>query len=160
MTIYPHPAGLVRRWHANPDLAHIEDTVADHGKRVSDLIRGFWPDASEVLRLWALVHDFGEVATGDIPWPVKARMPPEVRAWFEAQEAAALADMFPDWPNLTVLEARRLHFCDRLDAYRFARQHAPHVMGRDDWPECREWLQDEAAQLGADDADAWLQLGV
>ena len=48
-------------------------------------------------------------------------------------------------------DARRLHFLDRLDAYRWAASVAPWEMGDDDWPEARASLLCDAERLGVRD---------
>ena len=144
----PDRAGMVRRWHANADLCHIVDTVAEHGIRVRDLILKFWPESSPALQRWAEVHDFGEYATGDIPYPTKQAMPPEFRAWLECAEADALFEAVGELPTLSNVEVKRLKFADRLDAYQTAAKHAPHILADNAWIKARLSLEFQAITLG------------
>ena len=82
-------AGAVRRWHTNPHMAHVVDTIDGHSGRVAKLILLLHPAPSMALIRAALTHDDGEHATGDVPYPAKAAMPPAVRAALDAIETAA-----------------------------------------------------------------------
>lgn len=137
-------AGFVRRWHANPDLCHTVDRIDGHSARVARTIVKLWPDSSRNIILAALTHDDGESVTGDIPWTY-TKTPEQLQAEKEARDKL--------WPDLrrnllTGLEQRRLKFADRLDAYLWARHHAPHILGDSDWRDARNWLLDEADALG------------
>lgn len=134
-------ASFVRRWHTNTDLAQTVDTLAGHGGRVARIILKLWPDASTALLHWALVHDDGESVVGDVPTPAKGA------TVIHEQERAALDRIWPGLPELTPDEYERLCFADRLDAYMWARHHAPHVLIGDGWPECRRWLFAQAEAL-------------
>jgi hypothetical protein len=46
-----------------------------------------------------------------------------------------------------------LKFADRLDAYMWAAHHAPHIMGRDGWPELLTWINETAEFFGVDMKD-------
>lgn len=135
-------ASFVRRWHTNPDLAQTVDTLAGHGGRVARIILKLWPDASEALLQWALVHDDGESVVGDVPSTTKGA------TVIQEQERAALDRIWPGLPELTPDEYERLKFADRLDAYMWAKHHAPHTLESDGWPECRRWLFAQAEVLG------------
>ena len=135
-------ASLVRRWHTNPDLAQTVDTLAGHGGRVARIILNLWPDASAALLQWALVHDDGESVVGDVPAPAKGA------TVIHEQERAALDRIWPGLPELTPDEYERLRFADRLDAWMWAKHHAPHVQDSDGWPGCRRWLVEQAEALG------------
>ena len=135
-------ASFVRRWNTNPDLAQTVDTLAGHGGRVARIILNLWPDASRALLHWALVHDDGESVVGDVPSTAKGA------TVIHEQERAALDRIWPVLPELTPDEYERLKFADRLDAYMWAKHHAPHTLEGDGWPECRKWLFVQAEALG------------
>lgn len=143
-------AGEVVRWHTNPDLAGTE-TVADHGETVFGLLYNLHPNPSRALLWWAQHHDYGEYVTGDIPGPFKARMPPAVRAWWEAEERKALEALFGELPELTDSEREWLHFCDRLDAYEHVKEKAEHLLETREWREARSWLVANAIALNVID---------
>lgn len=135
-------ASFTRRWHTNPDLAQTVDTLAGHGGRVARIILKLWPDSNMALLQWALVHDDGESVTGDIPFPAKVGD--------SEAEREALASIWPDLPPLSVGDQLRLIFADRLDAYMWAKHHAPHALDGDGWPACRAWLVQHAQALVVD----------
>ena len=59
-------------------------------------------------------------------------------------EHARHASDFYETPD----EYERLRFADRLDAYMWAKHHAPHVLDGDGWPECRHRLFVQAEARG------------
>ncbi len=141
----PWLASFTRRWHASPDLCHTVDPVAAHSGRMGILALHLWGEgASRDLLAACLAHDLGESVTGDIPWGAKAN--PKLREVLDTLEAQALEAMgMPaemEWDTY-----RRLKFLDRLDAYLWAKHHAPQVLARDDWKKCLAWLQSETENL-------------
>jgi len=63
----------------------------------------------------------------------------------------------PD-PLLDRDEVAWLKFSDKLDAYQWARHHAPHLMGRGEWAAARDALLIMAHDLGCRDA-VWEVVG-
>ena len=137
-------ASFVRRWHTHPELAQTVDTLAGHGGRVARIILKLWPDASANLLQWALVHDDGESVVGDVPALAKGA------SVIHEQERAALDRIWPGLPELTPDEYERLRFADRLDAWMWAKHHAPHVQDSDGWPESRRCIFIQAEALGVE----------
>ena len=84
--------GYCTRWHANPDLAHIRETLAEHHGRVVQILLALHPDASARLLAAAVHHDCGEPLVGDLPAPFKAGWPDIARAHAEA-EGEMLAEL-------------------------------------------------------------------
>ena len=140
-------AGFVRRWHKNPDLCHTADPVDGHSGRVARLILALHPNPSMDLLRAALVHDDGEHATGDMSVPAKLANP-QMSKMIDRMERAARIDLWGSDFELWQEEQVWLKFADRLDAYMWAKHHAPHIMDSDDWPECRRWLVEQAEALG------------
>jgi hypothetical protein len=101
--------------------------------------------ASRDLLAACLCHDLGESVTGDVP--VSAKRDPRLAGPLGVAEDRALAAMGMGF-DLTADDARRLKFLDRLDAYLWAKHHAPHVMARDDWQAALSWLLAERDALG------------
>lgn len=135
-------AGFVRRWHTNPDLAHTVDRIDGHSARVARIILALHPDPSLHLIRAALVHDDGESVVGDVPATFK-----NASAMRDAEYLASV-DLWGHWMQpLGDTDRAWLKFADRLDAYMWARHHAPHVMTGDGWPEALEWLWCEAVRL-------------
>lgn len=140
-------ATFTRRWHANPDLCHTVDPVSAHSARMGIMALTFWGgNASRELLAACLVHDLGERWVGDVPHP--AKRDPDFRIALDRLEACALADLGLLY-DISNVDARRLRFLDRLDAYLWAQKHASHVLSGDGWPEQRAWLLGEASELGA-----------
>lgn len=108
-------AGIVQRFHTARVLRH--ESVAEHSFNVAQLVMALTcGQASRDLILAALMHDMGEYKTGDIPSPVKLRLPPEVAATMESMEVEATKELHPGaWWGLTPVEERILAIADRLD---------------------------------------------
>lgn len=123
--------GYCTRWHANPDLAHIRETLAEHHARVAQIILALHPQPSVALIDAALHHDAGEPAVGDLPWFFK-QAHPQIAADHAAVEADVLAELGCSWP-LSPEDVRWIKFADRLAAYAHVAQMAPAVLQRDDW---------------------------
>jgi hypothetical protein len=63
-------------------------------------------------------------------------------------EAQALRDMGLAY-HVGPDDARRLKLLDRLDAYLFVLQYAPHVLAQDGWPAAKAWLFAEQGAIVA-----------
>lgn len=141
----PWLASHIRRWHANPALAHIPDTLGGHGGRMGILALQIWGDgASRELLAACLCHDLGEYATGDVPKPAKAD--PTLRSALTRLEDAALHKLGMSY-SLSAEDQRRLKYLDVLDAYLWCELHRPDLLDRDGWPDDRAWLDAEKADL-------------
>lgn len=139
-------ASLVRRWHANPDMASVHDETGAHSGRVAMMLILLFPQSSKGAITYALAHDLGEIKTGD--WPVEfKRDHPEV-AVSEAKIGAGHIKDLGFTVDVTRTEIDRVKLCDRLDAYLTAKHHNPHLMDRDDWQADRRRLLAQAEQLG------------
>lgn len=139
-------ATFTRRWHANPDLCHTTDSVGWHSSRMAVLALQIWPYCSRELIVACLYHDLGECVTGDVPWAVK-RAHPELARMLNEIEGVASQDMGALHP-IDAADCRRLKYLDRLDAYLWVKHHAPHILTRGDWRECRAWLKKQSSALG------------
>lgn len=136
-------AGFTCRWHTHPHLSSTQDRLDGHQGRVARLILALWPDAGRDLIISALTHDDGESITGDVPF---------LRGKVGAHEDEESDARRKIWGMETVVDDPRLKFADRLDAYLWAKHHAPHVQDSDGWPEARQWLEREAEALGVEDS--------
>lgn len=139
-------SGYVRRFHANPDLAHVGDTVAHHHGMVAQIVMAMHPAPSIDLIRAALHHDCGEMVVGDLPAPFKDSAP-IVAAQHAAVEDEARLEMGLSW-SLSHGDRHWIRFADRLAAYVHVRQVAPAVLGGDGWPEARADLSKMAIELG------------
>lgn len=148
--------GYCTRWHANPDLAHIRETLAEHHARVAQIILALHPDPTIALIDAALHHDMGEVATGDWPLPFKQQNPDiaEAGAAFEAEERfrlgchAALAADDRHWLNLA----------DRIAAYAHVAHVNPALRNRPDWRQSRAEILQLVDLLGVERGPVWCLL--
>ena len=142
--------GYCTRWHANPDMAHIRETLAEHHARVAQIILALHPAPTLALVDAALHHDAGEPEVGDVRWPAK-RANPVLATLLDAAEDKAREDLgltfdlFPDDVNW-------LKLADRLAAYMHAAHTAPRVLDTPDWINDGIWILDTAARLGVVDA--------
>lgn len=139
-------AGFVRRWHCNPELSHTSDRVDGHSGRVARIILMLHPNPSVRLIKAALIHDDGEIIIGDVKAPSKDANP-DIAMWLYEVEANARESIWGGDDALTDSDHDWLSFADRLDAYMWAKFHAPHVMGGDGWPEARIKLLSQAYVL-------------
>lgn len=142
-------AGRCTRWHANPDMAHHRETLAEHQAMVAQIILALHPAPSLTLVDAALHHDIGEAELGDLPGPAK-RAHPELAAILEAAEKQARARMMGGWPRLTRDEADWLAFADRLAALVHLAHVQPTHVWRPDWHQDRMQVIALGASLGVD----------
>ena len=143
-------AGFVRRWHTNPDLAHTCDRIDGHAGRVARIILMLHPDPSVALLRAALIHDDGESVIGDMSATAKAAHS-DITSMILSIEDQAIGQVWGAAHQISQIDRQWLKFADRLDAYMWARHHAPHVMGADGWPAARNWLEAESILLGCTD---------
>lgn len=145
----------VMRWHASTSraLQRSGDTTDAHAARMARMALWLWPDASRELLAAIVCHDTAEGGpggTGDVPGPSKhgaygAAVLERQRGLDESRGVERLMSA------LDGHGAIRLHFLDRLDAYRFAAAVAPWELGDDGWPEARAWLLLRSDRLGVRD---------
>ena len=112
----PRQAGNVQRYHTTR-LIHSEN-VAQHSWNVVNTVLALTNgQASRALILAAHLHDAGEVATGDIPSPVKKALGLKRKDWDDLEDAAVQA-MFPYLQGLDLIteqEAHILKVADNMD---------------------------------------------
>lgn len=151
-------AGGVQRYHANPAMARLGQTIADHQGRCVQLLLALHPNPSVAL-IWAVAHhDLGERWAGDLPAPFKKAHPEIAAAHAEAeQEFAARAMGWRVLDDLSREDLRWLALIDTLEAWAFMRGHAPDQYHRDGWPDARKACIDLAQQIGPAVAGAVLK---
>ena len=135
-------SGFVERWHANPDVP--AQTLADHHGRTTQIVLFFWPDAEPDLIYAALHHDCGELHVGDMPSPAKEAAP-DLQLRMKGLEANARHKM-----GVRTLsgEGIRLSFADKLEAYTYVAQRAPHILGSREWVDALHSIGTMADDLG------------
>ena len=145
----------VNRWHASTSitLRRSGDCTDAHSARMARMALWLWPDASRDLLAAIAVHDVAEGGpggTGDVPSHSKegAYLSAILERQWELEDQRGIACLLD---ALSEEDEARLHFHDRLDAYRWAAAVAPWEMGDDDWPEARASLLHDAERLGVRD---------
>ena len=140
-------AGKVRRWHSNPVMCHVIDPIDAHSGRVARIIAMLHQRPSPALLIAALIHDDGEIGPGDMCGQAKKENP-DLAAMLEPLEQRHREEIWGNDPALDEADRQWLKFADRLDAYMVAQWSAPHIMGRDGWPQAKEWLLYTSSALG------------
>ena len=113
----PRNAGGVKRYHTWKTIQ--TQSVAEHSWNVARILMVLWTDApAEALR-YALLHDAGELSTGDAPFPIKKDNPVLKREMDRLEEAACeemgltlLMETTPEW-------RWRVKLCDMLEMWEF-----------------------------------------
>ena len=129
-TVGIHPiyrSGFVERWHTNPDVP--AQTLADHHGRTAQIVLFFWPDAEPDLVYAALHHDCGELYVGDMPAPAKQAAQDFQLRMIELEANARESIGIKPLKG----EGYRLHFADKVEAYTYVAQKAPHILGQPQW---------------------------
>lgn len=90
----PRLAGQVARYHTWPVLQ--PQSNAEHAWNVARIICTVCPGASTGLLIEALLHDSGEIVSGDIPFPVKQNNP-ALKKEMDRIEGGARGQMFLEW---------------------------------------------------------------
>lgn len=138
--------GYCTRWHANPDLAHMRETLAEHHGRVAQILLALHPAPTIQLIDAALHHDAGEPSVGDVPWPAKRDNPGLSEILDAAEEVAR--DRLGVLIRLTGEDQVWLKMADRLAAYAHVARVAPRVLTTRDWRMDRDAILESAEGLG------------
>lgn len=136
-----YAAGRVRRWHANPMMAHLAQTNWDHVGGCLALLFMLHPGPSAALCKAVLFHDLGERWVGDLPYDFK-RSDPETANRHAAVEGAVVRKALGHDPcaDLTREDVDWLHLVDRLEAYLFTAMYQRDELNRNGWPAARDRL--------------------
>jgi 5'-deoxynucleotidase YfbR-like HD superfamily hydrolase len=89
----PRWAMQVTRYHTWPRLR--EQSVGEHSMQVMRILLAIWPKAPRELLIHCMVHDIGEVWSGDPPYPVKAQNPDMKEACDRVEGEAHIAMCLP-----------------------------------------------------------------
>lgn len=112
-------AGNVLRYHTWPTIQ--KQTVADHTFHVLRIYHEVWPnDIDQDVMSHILYHDMSEIATGDIPFPVKKKNSDlkKIMDRLEAEQAEAMG-----WDTGHEFDDKiriRIKLCDLCEMYEFA----------------------------------------
>lgn len=141
----PRLAGNVSRWHTWPTSR--PQSVAEHSWNVARILLAIWPEARKELVVQCLLHDVGEIMTGDVPYPIKSENA-DLQVIMNSLEKTAHLSMCLPWQlpppaDLTALEAAALKMADMLEMWEFACEE---IMRGCNFAiaievRCRKWLQ-------------------
>ena len=137
---------FTRRWHQNFELCDTVDYVSGHQARVALLMLALKPDVSGDAITAALIHDQGEVGSGDMSYMCKKEHPilGEVLAVLEREER--VKQHLPS-VEMDLDEYRLLQFCDRLDSWLWMMRHKRELYARRDWQEMLSAMRETAEAL-------------
>lgn len=145
-----YAAGSVRRYHANPRLAHLGQTNADHQGRCVQIAIALLPRRMLTVDLLAALatHDVAERWVGDLPFDFKRSHPAIAGKHAEAES---------DWLRILDLEvalpeghAEIVKLIDMIEARAFVALHAPHVLQGEGWPDQRVEIERRAWKHGSE----------
>ena len=139
--------GYCTRWHANPQMAHIRETLAEHHARVAQILLALHPSPSLSLIDAALHHDAGEPRVGDVPWPVK-RDNPSLAALLDEIEAGARRAIGCEAP-LSAAATAGLTLAERVAGWMHVAQSLPGVLSEHEWQRDEAVVLDMARAVGA-----------
>lgn len=125
-------SGGVQRYHAVPSVL-VKQRVDSHAWSVAMIVLSLTDgQASQALLIHALLHDSGELITGDIPFTVKRKYPEVKRITDEIADDAHQRIVYP-LPAITEAETAVLKIADTLDGWRWCQMHEPRGPVSDRW---------------------------
>jgi len=140
-------AGLVERWHTHPSLAGSGDHNSGHQHRCAVLLLLLWPDSTRDAIIDVLVHDQGEIDSGDISQPTKAKHS-ALRSHLRQIESQSISEQGFVFGPITDEEKARREFVDLLDSYLWAVRQRGGLRFRSEWSAVRIKLDQDAEWLG------------
>lgn len=140
-------SGMVQRYHSNPDLARFGQTNAAHQWGVAALILKLHPHPSRDLIVAALLHDVGELDTGDLASPFKRKYPEIAESHSAVEYVHRDETIGQPFPNLDDTETDWLRMCDSLEAFLFVKNHRPGILDSYGWPESLQEIHEIARRL-------------
>ncbi len=91
-SLCPRRAGQVTRYHTWPRIR--EQSTGEHTWQVIRILLALWPDAPRHVLTYVVFHDVEEVATGDVPYPLKKENP-RLAAEYGDMEVSVRAGLEP-----------------------------------------------------------------
>lgn len=139
-----YESGRTVRYHSNPEMNHLGQSVADHTWGMIAMLFYLHPNPSPELIGYITFHDSEERWIGDVPFPFK-RLAPDLVKQHEA--AGRIICHQKGIPHFTISKEdhKWVKLLDRLEAYQFAKLH--NKLGPD-WTANNETLLDTAEELG------------
>lgn len=90
----PRRSGRITRYHTWPRIQ--QQSVGEHSWQLLRILLAIWPDVPREVMVHAVTHDVGEIATGDLPFPAKAR-DPELKKKIDDAERSTHLRMSMPW---------------------------------------------------------------
>ena len=144
-------SGQVIRYHANPAMAHLGQTNADHQGRCVQLLFAFHPGPSVALIRAVAHHDVAERRVGDLSSGFKAENPKLATAHGAVEKHWRRIDLGYDLElGLTDEDQSWGRLIDRLEAYAFMCLRAPLESRGNDWKKSRAKLLAMASEIDLD----------
>lgn len=142
-------SGSVRRWHANPDMSHHAESLAEHQWAVAMIATHLYPRISGFGLFLALTHDVGEIRTGDLPFEFKASCDkPTIMGVTEHEVRARHGIAGPDYANPREREVVKL--ADWMAAAYFVARKEPWLLETEEWQDQERRISDTMSVLGGD----------
>lgn len=117
----PRMAGDIVRYHTW--RTHQRQSVASHSWQILRILLAVWPDVRRDVLVYVTFHDVGEIATGDLPFPIKknnARLKDEI-VYEEGMALLAMGEWgVPGLPTLSPFETLLIKACEYIEMWEFA----------------------------------------
>jgi hypothetical protein len=107
-------AGEVIRYHTTP--MHHRQTVGEHTWQCMRIYWQIWGALPVDLTTYFIWHDAGELACGDLPFPVKS-INPTIKLEMDKLEEKAVERMGGDTNNISPILKVRAKACDLIDMH-------------------------------------------
>lgn len=143
-------ACAVRRWHTNPHLRDTLDPIDGHSARVLIIALDLYPPLSREAMIYALTHDGGEHAVGDVSYEAKRKNPAFADMARSLEEEARIGLGFPAVTRIDDRSKRVIKLADWLDSWLWMIRHKPGLRLRADWVKQAKEAHDLADALGGD----------
>jgi len=143
-------ATFVRRWHTQPLLCDSHDPIGGHQARCTHMLLLFWPDSTRDAIIDCVIHDQGEIASGDMARPAK-QMFPDLRDMMSKVEGQEIRDQGWKPGPINGIELKRRKFVDLFDSYLWMLRHRPSMQRKTEWVEQKDLLDNWATELGVTD---------
>lgn len=103
----------VERYHTVPEIPR--QNLGEHSAKVAMILITLFPSARSQVTQAALIHDLGEIVTGDIPYTTKALLPKQAMNSIDVLEKSFLYDFVGINIEITAAEKAMVKFCDYLE---------------------------------------------
>lgn len=109
-------AGQVERYHTWP--IHRRQSVGEHTWQILRIYATIWGPPAPEVTYYIIWHDAGELATGDLPFPIK-RNNPGLKIICDDLEEEALKAFGVKLPKLSAKEKLKIRFADLVEMWEY-----------------------------------------